>query len=144
MVQINLIWVPSLLTSTGNDATATAKATSVVSDSVRSHRQQPTRLSCPWDSPGKNTGVGCHFLLQRIFPTQGSNPGLTHCRQMLYRLSHQGSKTQETVFITTSLTIVENNKITLWLLGGWLCSLLSLIVCSSTLGFYFWLIQYYS
>ena len=33
-------------------------------DSVRPHRQQPTRLPCPWDSPGKNTGVGCHFLLQ--------------------------------------------------------------------------------
>ena len=40
------------------------KVTSVVSDSVRPHRQQPTRLPCPWDSPGKNTGVGCHFLLQ--------------------------------------------------------------------------------
>ena len=38
--------------------------TSVVSDSVRPHRQQPTRLPRPWDSPGKNTGVGCHFLLQ--------------------------------------------------------------------------------
>ena len=37
---------------------------SVVSDSVRPHRRQPTRLLCPWDSPGKNTGVGCHFLLQ--------------------------------------------------------------------------------
>ena len=37
---------------------------SVVSNSVRPHRQQPTRLPCPWDSPGKNTGVGCHFLLQ--------------------------------------------------------------------------------
>ena len=37
---------------------------SVVSDSVRPHRQQPTRLRCLWDSPGKNTGVGCHFLLQ--------------------------------------------------------------------------------
>ena len=35
-----------------------------MSDSVRPHRQQPTRLCCPWDSPGKNTGVGCHFLLQ--------------------------------------------------------------------------------
>ena len=45
----------------------------------------------PWDSPGKSTGVGCHFLLQRIFPTQGSNPGLPHCRQTLYCLSHQGS-----------------------------------------------------
>ena len=37
---------------------------SVVSDSVRPHRRSPTRLLCPWDSPGKNTGVGCHFLLQ--------------------------------------------------------------------------------
>ena len=39
----------------------------------------------------KSTGVGCHFLLQGIFPTQGSNPGLPHYRQTLYRLSHQGS-----------------------------------------------------
>ena len=43
---------------------AAAAVTSVVSDSVRPHRQQPTRLRCPWDSPGKNTGMGCHFLLQ--------------------------------------------------------------------------------
>ena len=43
------------------------------------------------DSPGKNTEVGCHALLQGIFPTQGSNPGLPHCRQILYCLSHQGS-----------------------------------------------------
>ena len=44
--------------------TAAAAVTSVVSDSVRPHRRQPTRLPRPWDSPGKNTGVGCHFLLQ--------------------------------------------------------------------------------
>ena len=43
------------------------------------------------NSPGKNTGVGCHALLQGIFPTRGSNPGLSHCRQILYHLSHQGS-----------------------------------------------------
>ena len=43
------------------------------------------------DSPGKNTGVGCHALLKGIFPIQGSNPGLLHCRQILYHLSHQGS-----------------------------------------------------
>ena len=49
-----------------------------------------TRFLRPWDFPGKNTGVGCHFLLQEIFPTQGLNPGLPHCRQTLYRLSHQG------------------------------------------------------
>ena len=44
------------------------------------------------DSPGKNTGVGCHALLLGIFPTQGSNPGLLHCRWILYCLSHQGSQ----------------------------------------------------
>ena len=45
-------------------AAAAAPVASVVSDSVRPHRRQPTRLPCPWDSPGKNTGVGCYFLLQ--------------------------------------------------------------------------------
>ena len=43
------------------------------------------------DSPGKNARVGCHALLQGIFPTQGPNPDLPHCRQILYCLSHQGS-----------------------------------------------------
>ena len=43
------------------------------------------------DSSGKNTGEGCYALLEGIFPTQGSNIGLPHCRQMLYHLSHQGS-----------------------------------------------------
>ena len=42
-------------------------------------------------SPGKKTGVGCHALLQGVFPTQGLNPGLLHCRQILYQLSYQGS-----------------------------------------------------
>ena len=45
-------------------AAAAAAVASVMSNSVRPHRQHPTRLLCPWDSPGKNTGVGCHFLLQ--------------------------------------------------------------------------------
>ena len=63
---------------------------SVVSHSFGSHALQPTRLLCPWDSPGKNTGVGCHSLLQGIFPTQESNLGLLHCRQIPYHLSHQG------------------------------------------------------
>ena len=43
---------------------------------------------CPWDSPGKNTGVGCHSALQGIFLTQGSNPGLPYCRQIPYHMSH--------------------------------------------------------
>ena len=45
----------------------------------------------PWNSPGQNTGVGSLSLLQGIFPNQGSNPGLPHCRQILYQLSHKGS-----------------------------------------------------
>ena len=64
---------------------------SVVSDSLQHHGLQPARLLCPWDFSGKNTGVGCHFLLQGIFPTQGSNLGFLHCRHILYHLSHQGS-----------------------------------------------------
>ena len=62
----------------------------VVSNSLRPYGLLPTRLLNPWDFPGKSTGVDCHFLLQGIFPTQGSNPGLPHCRQTLYPLRHQG------------------------------------------------------
>ena len=62
---------------------------------LQPHGLQPARLLCPWDSPGKITGVGCHFLLQGIFPTQPSlqeqSPGLLHCRQILYQLSCQGT-----------------------------------------------------
>ena len=47
-------------------------------------------FATPWNSPGHNTGVGSPFLLQGIFPTQGSNPGLPHCRRILYQLSHKG------------------------------------------------------
>ena len=46
--------------------------------------------SCPWNSPGQNTGVGSCSLLQGIFPTQGLNPCLPHCRRIPYQLSHQG------------------------------------------------------
>ena len=48
-------------------------------------------LYSPGNSPGQNTGLGCHSLLQGIFPTQGSNAGLLHCRQILYQLSHEGN-----------------------------------------------------
>ena len=54
------------------------------------------------NSPGKNTGVDCHAFLQEIFPTQGSNPGIPHCRQILYHLSHQGS-----LSLLTASTIQE-------------------------------------
>ena len=59
---------------------------SVVSDSLWLHG-----LYSPWNSPGQDTGVGSLFLLQGIFPTQGSNPGLPHCRQILYQLNLKGS-----------------------------------------------------
>ena len=50
------------------------------------------QVSCPWNSLGKNTGVDCHSLLQGIFPTQGSNPGLLLCGQTLYHLSDSDAK----------------------------------------------------
>ena len=59
---------------------------SVMSDSLQSHGLYPTRLLCPWDFRGKNTGVGCHVLLQGIFSTQGLNSGLLHCRQIHIRI----------------------------------------------------------
>ena len=52
---------------------------------------QPHGLYIPWSSPGQDTEVGSPSLLQGIFPTQGSNPGLPLCRQILYQLSHKGS-----------------------------------------------------
>ena len=64
-------------------------------DSLRPHGLQCARLLSPWDSPGKNTGVDHHALPQRIFLTQGLNPGFLHCRQTPYHLSHQGSQSYE-------------------------------------------------
>ena len=61
------------------------------SRSVTSDSLQPHRLYSPWNSPGQNTGVGSLSLLQGIFPTQGLNPGLPHCRQILQQLSYKGS-----------------------------------------------------
>ena len=57
---------------------AACQVTSVMSDSLQHYGLRPTRLLCPWDSPGKNTRVGCCALFQGIFPTQGSNPNLLH------------------------------------------------------------------
>ena len=68
--------------------------------SLQPHGLQTTRLLCPWHFPGKNTGMGCHFLLQGIFPTQGLNSGLLHCRQILYQLSYKGSPPPQYLVIT--------------------------------------------
>ena len=74
------IWIPMV------DSCWKSESCWVLSDSLR-----PRGLYSPWNSPGQNTGMGICSLLQGIFPTQGSNPGLPHCRQILYQLSHQGS-----------------------------------------------------
>ena len=76
------------------------------------HGLWPARLLCPRDSPGKNTAADCHALLQEIFPTQGSNPGLPHCRWILYRLSHQGSPSSQPQKLVKSLSRV-------WLFLTW-------------------------
>ena len=67
---------------------------SVVSNCLQHNGLWPARLLCPRNSPGMNTGVGCHSLLQEIFLTQGWNLDLWHCREILYHFSHQGSLTQ--------------------------------------------------
>ena len=67
---------------------------SLVSSCLRPHGLGPARLFCSWNFPGKNTGVGCHVLLQRIFPTQGSNPRLScllHWQVDSLPLCHLGS-----------------------------------------------------
>ena len=71
------------------------------------------------DSIGKNTGVGCHFLLQGIFPNQEPNPGLLHCRQILYQLSYEGSPILPWLCIISALTGVrEHSEVWLWLSLG--------------------------
>ena len=64
---------------------------SVIFDSLQPHGLCPFRLLYLWNSPGMNTGVGSHSLIQGIFLTSGLNLGLLHCRQILYCLSHSGS-----------------------------------------------------
>ena len=64
----------------------------VLSNSLPPHGLKPTRLPCPWNFLGKNTGVSSHSLLQGIFLIQGSNLRFIHCRQILYHPSHQGSR----------------------------------------------------
>ena len=72
---------------------------SVVSDALWPYGLWPTRLLCPWDSPGKNTGVGCHFFLQGIFPTQGSNPHLLHYRWILYCWAIREVQSHQLIFL---------------------------------------------
>ena len=84
---------------------------SVMSDSLQPHGLEPVSLLCPWNSPGKNTGVAYHFLLQGIFMTDGSKPVLLHFRQILFLLSHQGSPEIQFdhLFILVCIIIVMKN-----------------------------------
>ena len=67
----------------------------------------------PWNSPGQNTRVGSCSLLQGIFLTQGSNPGLPHCRQILYWLSHQGSPDDKQCFLIKVSVNIFKHQVTL-------------------------------
>ena len=94
---------------------------SVVSDSLWPLGLKPTRLLCPRDSSGKNTGVGCHAHLQVIFPTRGLNPDLLHCRRILFCLSHQGSPPLES-WQTSNLGDFQYQQDLPFLRGVWVWS----------------------
>ena len=72
---------------------------------LTSHGLQTARLLCPWDSPGKNSAVGCHALLQGISLTLGLNPGLLHCRQVLQYQCHLGSNQCGTFELCATLDV---------------------------------------
>ena len=75
----------------------------------------------PWNSPGQNTGVGCLSLLQGIFPSQGSNPGLPHCRWILYQLSHKGSPTilEWVTYPFSKGSSQPRNRTSVFCIAGW-------------------------
>ena len=84
---------------------------SVVSNSVRPHRRQPTRLPCPWDSPGKNTGVGCHFLLHDQ-PRQ-------HIKKQRYYFANKGPSSQGYGFSSSHVWMGELDYKKSWALKNW-------------------------
>ena len=91
------LWHPSFLSGLSGSLTTLpvcvcVVSCSVVSNSLQPHGLKPIRLLWPWNSPGKNIGVGCYSFFQGIFPT-GLNLGLSQWRQILYHLSHQESPT---------------------------------------------------
>ena len=94
---------------------------SVMSDSLGPHGPQPARLLCPWDSPGKNSGVGCHALLQGIFPTQGSNLGLLHCQADSLSAEPQGKPKNTGVgslSLLQQIFLTQESNWVSWTAGG--------------------------
>ena len=86
---------------------------SVLSDSLQLHG-----LYSPWNSPGQNSGMGSLSFLQEIFPTQESNPGLLHCRQILYQLNHQGSPSLPNWVFFPKILLSWSSGITAYSLNG--------------------------
>ena len=96
-MQFKFIYTNSALVSIRQAAVTKWKKSEsllVVSDSLWHRGLLPAKLLCPGKSPGKDAGVDCHFLLQVIFLTQASNPGLLHCRQILYPSEPPGKPKQ--------------------------------------------------
>ena len=93
---------------------------SVVSDSLWPHGLWPARLLCPWSSLSKNTGVGCHSLLQGIFPTQGLNLGLLHYRQILYHWATKKAPFKQDIVLycihRSKMYLTTTILLTIWLL----------------------------
>ena len=111
---------------TGNETfPRTAHSLSHVRLFVTPWTAEPARLLCPWNFPGKNTGVGCHFLLQGIFPTQGSNPNLLcllHWQVDSFPLSHLGSpfpRTENSLNCPRTSLVVQWLRICLPIQGTW-------------------------
>ena len=111
--RLNLLLYPCLSLTQSIHQICESESRSVVSNSL-----QPHGLYSPWNSPGQNTGVGSLSILQGIFPTQGSNPGLPHCRGILYQLSHKDPliETMIKMFRKEVLALAsEILHITLWI-----------------------------
>ena len=120
-----------------------------MSDSLQSYGLWPARLHCPWDFSGKNTGVGCHFLLQRIFLTQGLNPwllpDLLHYRQILNHWATWEAMLIPSSLIHPSLTTPSPWQppsvlnVSLFLFHRYLCH-----IFNSTCKWYLWYVSFHS
>ena len=108
-----------------------------MSDSLWYQALYLTRLLRLWNSPSKNTGVGFHSLLQGIFPTQGSNPGLLHCRRTLYCLSHQG-------ILMNDFHSHFHLQLELHLLDDWTSPLWCPTSPGSRAAFHFWVFAHFA
>ena len=111
---------------------------SVMSNSLQSHGLELTRRLCPWDFPDKNSGVGCSFLLQGIFPTQGSNPGLLHCRRILYHCAILSGTLLFGIYLRSKISLFSKIAFHKLILdNGHLATLCGLKIKGFSFGFFF-------